>query len=144
MTLTKINNVFTIDKGWGKEQWITNTHLYCQKILSMNAGKHMSIHWHKLKTEHFLLISESSVELTVYADPKTDAYILNWDNFYNGLPNLPDSLEKPQTYIMKQWDSFYIPAGLRHTLRNLNKESVIIEASTQHFDDDSYRILRGD
>ena len=42
-------------KGWGREVWIANNHLYCGKILEIRKGKRCSLHYHKLKTESFYL-----------------------------------------------------------------------------------------
>src|SRR5208283_5704492 len=44
-------------KGWGREVWIANNHLYCGKILEIRRGKRCSLHYHKLKTESFYLRS---------------------------------------------------------------------------------------
>ena len=40
-------------KGWGYENWLVNTELYCGKILHFNHGKQCSLHYHKIKDETF-------------------------------------------------------------------------------------------
>jgi quercetin dioxygenase-like cupin family protein len=44
---------------------------------------------------------------------------------------------------LSRGDSFHIPVGMIHQFSAL-KDSEIIEISTQHFDEDSYRIEKGD
>ena len=44
--------------------------------------------------------------------------------------------------IIKKGDSVLIERGLPHQLIALTDNSTIVEVSTQHFDEDSYRIYR--
>ena len=44
-----------VPKGWGREVWIANGDLYCGKILEINKGKRLSLHFHKIKSESFYL-----------------------------------------------------------------------------------------
>lgn len=45
-----------VDKDWGWEAWVSNTELYCAKILKLNAGYQCSLHAHKVKDEEFHVI----------------------------------------------------------------------------------------
>jgi mannose-6-phosphate isomerase-like protein (cupin superfamily) len=45
-----------VDKDWGTEWWISNTELYCAKILKLNAGYQCSLHCHRVKDEEFHVI----------------------------------------------------------------------------------------
>ncbi len=44
--------------------------------------------------------------------------------------------------ILNVGDSVYIQKGLPHQLTALENDSSVFEVSTQHFDDDSYRVYR--
>ena len=108
-------------KGWGFEDWIVNTEKYCGKILFFNKGKQCSWHYHKIKDETFY-IQSGKIEM-----------------LYGILPDI----EKARSVILKEGDSFYIPQGLIHRAIAL-QDTFVYEFSTQHFDSDSYRILKGD
>lgn len=43
-------------KAWGVEYWLTNTNLYCSKVLQVNPGFQCSLHRHPVKDETFLLL----------------------------------------------------------------------------------------
>jgi quercetin dioxygenase-like cupin family protein len=110
-----------VSKGWGYEDWIVNKPEYCGKLLFFQEGKKCSFHYHKLKDETFYL---QSGELIVrYSDG--------------------DDLGKAEEITLKKGDSFYVYPGLRHQMEALS-DSELFEFSTQHFDEDSYRIVKGD
>jgi len=109
------------DKGWGYEKWIVNKEEYCGKLLFFEAGKHCSFHYHKIKDEVFYL--QSGLIIVRYSDE--------------------NNLEESKKLIMKPGDSFHVPTGLRHQMLAL-EDSELFEFSTQHFEDDSYRIVKGD
>ena len=108
-------------KGWGRELWIVNTSLYCSKILELATGKRCSIHYHKIKDETFYLLS-GRVQLDLYHD---------------------EYQSKPITIIMGPNDAVHITPFLAHQFLGL-EDSRILEVSTQHFEDDSYRLVKGD
>ncbi|MFH1316467.1 MAG: cupin domain-containing protein [Candidatus Woesearchaeota archaeon] len=108
-------------KGWGEERWIANSELYCGKILVLNKGKRCSIHYHKIKDETFYIL-KGKVEMNLYPD---------------GYPG------KVESMIMKQGDTLHIPIGLIHEFFGL-EYSEILEVSTQHFEEDSHRLKKGD
>ena len=121
-----------VDKDWGFERWFVNSELYCGKLLFVKKGKQLSLHFHKLKDETFVLQS-GSVRLRYYLDAELDNVAKNWESF-----NDVDYVE----VMMKPGDSFHIPVGMRHTVFAL-KDSEVFEFSTQHFDEDSHRIIQG-
>jgi mannose-6-phosphate isomerase-like protein (cupin superfamily) len=110
-----------VSKGWGYEKWIVNKEQYCGKLLFFNKDKQCSWHFHKLKDEVFYL---QSGLMEVY--------------FGND-----DDINKAEKIILKPGDNFYVYTGLRHKMFAL-EDSELFEFSTQHFDDDSYRIQKGD
>jgi mannose-6-phosphate isomerase-like protein (cupin superfamily) len=108
-------------KGWGHEEWIVNNSLYCGKILHFQDGKRCSYHFHKLKTETFYLQSGMMKILFSFTDDISTA----------------DEL------ILRPGQTFHVPIGLRHQMIAL-EESDLFEFSTQHLEEDSYRVVRGD
>jgi mannose-6-phosphate isomerase-like protein (cupin superfamily) len=110
-----------VDKGWGWERWICNGPEYCGKLLFFNEGKRCSWHVHRLKDEVFYL---QSGKMVVY-------YSEN------------DDLESANEVFLEPGDSFHVYRGLRHQMLAL-QDSELFEFSTQHFDSDSYRIIKGD
>lgn len=110
-----------VPKGWGYELWIVNNDKFCGKLLKFDAGKRCSWHFHKIKEEAFFLHSG-----------KMDVYYSYSDDF-----------AKAEKVTLLQGDSFHVPVGLRHQMVAL-EESSLYEFSTQHFEADSYRIIKGD
>lgn len=108
-------------KGWGYEKWIVNNELYCGKLLYFNENKKCSFHFHKVKTETFYLQS----------------------GLIQVLHSLGDDIRQAEEVVLKPGDSFHVPVGLKHQMIAL-KESELFEFSTQHFEEDSYRIVKGD
>ena len=110
-----------VDKGWGHEKWIVNKEEYCGKLLFFNEGKRCSWHFHKLKDEVFYL--QSGKLLVKYSDQ--------------------DDIEKSEELILNPGENFHVYRGLRHQMIAL-EDSELFEFSTQHFDSDSPRIMKGD
>jgi len=110
-----------VKKGWGYEKWIINKSEYCGKLLFFNAGKKCSWHHHKIKDEVFYL--QSGRMIVRYSDQ--------------------DSLENAEEIMLEPGMNFYIYPGLRHQMEAI-EDSELYEFSTEHFDEDSYRIVKGD
>ena len=108
-------------KGWGYEKWIVNKEDYCGKLLHMIKGKKCSWHYHTLKDETFYL--QEGKLLVKYSDN--------------------DDLDNAAELIMERGDKFHVYRGLRHQMFAM-EDSDLFEFSTQHFDSDSNRIIRGD
>lgn len=106
----------TKDKVWGKEFWIANNPDYCGKVLVLNRQHRCSIHYHKIKKETFLVIS--GMVLLEY-----------------------EGVEPDQKVILKQGMSVTIEPYQKHRFTGLASVSEIIEFSSQHFEDDSYRTI---
>lgn len=107
--MNPFNNVKVVDKVWGNEVWFANSNLYCGKILNLKQGYRCSMHCHKEKDETFYVL-DGKVHMIVNDEERI--------------------MEKGDTVKLKpnDWHSF---GGIL--------SSVILEVSTQHFDDDSYR-----
>ena len=110
-----------VKKGWGYEKWIVNKDLYCGKLLYFNAGKKCSWHFHKDKDEVFYL--QSGRMIVRYSDS--------------------DSLDEASEIMLEPGMNFYVYPGLRHQMEAI-EDSELYEFSTEHFDEDSYRVVKGD
>lgn len=108
-------------KGWGFEKWIVNNEQYCGKILYFVKGKKCSWHYHKIKDEVFYV--QSGKILLKYYDE--------------------DDIVFAHETILNKGDRFHVYRGLRHQMIAL-EDTELFEFSTQHFEDDSYRIIKGD
>lgn len=110
-----------VDKGWGYEEILINNALYCAKILHLNRGKKMSWHYHAIKDETFYV--ENGLVKLYYGQS--------------------DDISEADVAVLGHGDIFNVPTGLRHRLVAL-ENSRVFEFSTQHFDSDSIRIIKGD
>ncbi|HLH78214.1 MAG TPA: hypothetical protein VKV28_15525 [Candidatus Binataceae bacterium] len=108
-------------KGWGRELWIANGKEYCGKILEIAQGKRCSFHFHKLKAESFYLLS-GRLKVRVKRSPEETVI---------------------EEFEMLPGQCMDVPRGLVHQMEAL-EEARLIEFSTQHFDSDSYRLIKGD
>lgn len=118
MTSSKIKFV---PKGWGFEKWIVNNKEYCGKLLYFVKGKKCSWHYHILKDETFYL--QSGKIVLKYSDN--------------------DEISLSKEIILTRGDKFHVYRGLRHQMMAI-EDTELYEFSTQHFEEDSIRIIRGD
>jgi quercetin dioxygenase-like cupin family protein len=107
-----------VEKGWGYELWIHNDEKYCGKLLFFKAGKKCSLHHHKLKHETFY-VQSGKLNCTFIEDTILYHEILG-----------PGDIKE-------------IHPGLIHQMEAV-EDTVMFEFSTQHFDEDSYRLKKGD
>jgi len=110
-----------VPKGWGFEKWIINNEKYCGKILYIVKDYKCSWHYHKIKDETFY-VQSGKIELR-YG--------------YHEEKHLSTSV------VLTKGDHFHIPVGLKHQMFAI-EDTELFEFSTQHFDNDSYRIEKGD
>lgn len=101
-------------KEWGHEEWIVNNELYCGKKLVLKKGFRCSLHYHKLKDETFYVISGKVLFETEYKGEN-------------------------RSRILCQGDIAPVPIAMIHRFTGL-ENSEIIEFSTHHREDDSYRL----
>lgn len=109
-----------VTKGWGYEVWIHNDFDYCGKILHFEEDKACSYHLHVRKIETWYVLS--GLFTLFYTDPKTGEALV-------------------KTLYPK--DVIEVPQGCVHRLYCV-EAGDIAEFSTEHRDDDSFRIDGGD
>lgn len=120
MNTSKKTSSLMIEKAWGHEVIFVNNSKYCGKLLNFDSGRKFSMHYHLLKEETWY-IAKGSFRL-YWID--TDTARMNTETLVVG-------------------DVVHLPQGQPHQLEAL-EESTIFEVSTQHFDNDSYRVVPGD
>ena len=107
-------------KGWGEEVYLANNEHYCGKLLKFNKGSTFSLHAHDSKIESFYLLFG-----------RVEFRYLNLEN------------AEPMSEILFQGDVVDIPRLCFHQVHAL-EDSTIIEISTFHRSDDSFRVGKGD
>ena len=109
-----------IPKAWGQEVVIHNGDGYCGKLLCFREGGMFSMHFHSKKTETWF-VNKGRLEL--------------W--------TIDTRNAERRKSIITEGNIIHIEPNTPHKLYAL-EESVIFEVSTEHFDDDSYRVEKGD
>jgi len=110
--------IHRVPKGWGEEQWIHNDPLYCGKKLLLKKGKRSSLHFHVQKTETFY-VQTGKVRMELIRQGARE------------------------TVDLGPGDTLEITPGLVHRFTGV-EDAEIFEFSTQHFEEDSYRVEKGD
>jgi capsule biosynthesis phosphatase len=110
-----------VPKGWGKEIIFANNDDFCGKILVFEKNKRFSMHFHMKKRETWYVAKGS--------------FILTW---------IDVSIGKERSEQLKVGDVITNERGEPHQLLSLEDGSEIFEVSTRHYDEDSYRIRKGD
>ena len=109
-----------VPKGWGEEIIICNHELYCGKIMKFKQGAKFSMHYHMIKDETWYV--------------KEGEFIYRYIN-----TETAQIVEKR----LREGDSVRQLPGQPHQLEALT-DGVVFEVSTEHFDSDSYRVMKGD
>jgi quercetin dioxygenase-like cupin family protein len=118
----RTDDITYVSKGWGYEKWVVNKQEYCGKLLFFFKGKKCSWHYHKVKDETFY-IQSGKIKLL-------------WSN------DSTDKSKANQT-ILSKGDVWHVKIGQYHQMIAL-EDTELFEFSTEHFDEDSYRIEKGD
>lgn len=116
-----VNKGKKFDKAWGYELWIHNSENYCGKLLVFNKNSKFSMHYHILKEETWY-VSKGKFEFY-------------WIDTLNAFEN---------KIKISEGDVINLKKGQPHQLKALTQGATIFEVSTQHFDEDSYRVKPGD
>ena len=98
-----------VDKPWGHEVWFAQTERYVGKILVIEAGKRLSLQYHRVKDES-IYVQEGKLRLTLESD--------------GGL----------QVEDLGPGEARHIPPGTRHRFEALER-CILCEVSTPEVDD---------
>lgn len=100
-----------VQKVWGSEEWLVNNELYCAKFLNLNKNSYCSIHWHKQKDETFYVL-DGEIKLELFGE----------------------------TIYLSSGQSIRLKPYTVHRFTGITN-SKILEISTTHSDEDSYRVI---
>ena len=98
-----------VDKPWGHEVWFAQTERYVGKILVIEAGKRLSLQYHRVKDES-IYVQEGKLRLTLERDGELEVEDLG------------------------PGEACHIPPGTRHRFEALER-CVLCEVSTPEVDD---------
>ena len=112
-----------VEKPWGHEIWLANNEKenYCAKILFIEKNKSTSMHYHLQKHETMFVL-EGKLMVDGLLNRHTQSYKFSMS--------------------AKQGESMEIERGRAHKLIADGEDLTIIEASTFHKDEDSYRSFK--
>jgi quercetin dioxygenase-like cupin family protein len=116
---TKKLPVEIVPKGWGKEIIFVNNDEYCGKLLCFEKDKKFSMHYHIKKKETWYVSKGSFILIWVETDTGTT-----------------------HTEYLKVGDVITNERGEPHQLIAL-EDSEVFEVSTKHYDEDSFRMWKG-
>jgi mannose-6-phosphate isomerase-like protein (cupin superfamily) len=116
---TKKQTSEIVEKGWGKEIIFANNPEYCGKILCFEKGKKFSMHYHLRKKETWFVTKGQ--------------FILNW---------IQPDIGKIHSEYLNVGDVVTNERGHAHQLVAL-EDGEVFEVSTEHYDEDSFRIYKG-
>jgi hypothetical protein len=117
---SKKETIEIVPKGWGKEIIFVNNDEYCGKILCFDKDKKFSMHYHLQKKETWYVAKGQ--------------FLLHWIETSNGIMH---------TEYLNIGDVVTNERGEPHQVVALEDDSQLFEVSTKHYDDDSYRIWKG-
>jgi len=106
------SDIKVVPKEWGEEQWIVNNERYCGKKNLIKQNYYCSYHLHKIKEETF--------------------YILKGEL---------EMVHQGKYFVLKQGDTCHIKPNEYHSFRAL-QDTTFFEFSTQHLDEDNYRLTK--
>ena len=109
-----------VPKGWGQEIIFVNNPEYCGKILCFKKGKKFSMHYHIQKKETWYVAKGK--------------FLLHWIETENGVRH---------SEYLNVGDVITNERGEPHQVVAL-EDSELFEVSTRHYDEDSFRMWKGD
>jgi mannose-6-phosphate isomerase-like protein (cupin superfamily) len=120
ISICNVEDLDVVLKKWGKEIILHNDDGYCGKILKFKDGAKFSMHFHLKKVETWYVVKGEFLLKFIDTDDAT-----------------------PYEKRISAGSVIEIGQGDPHQLIALT-EGEILEVSTPHYDEDSYRIEKGD
>lgn len=117
---TKKQSCEQVKKGWGSETIFINNAKYCGKLLNFNKDAKFSMHFHIKKEETWYVLSGK--------------FTYRWINTVNADIN---------SEVLLPGDVITNAIGEPHQIV-CEETGTILEVSTTHYDEDSYRVMKGD
>ena len=117
-----------VTKIWGSEEWLVNNELYCAKYLNLVNGYQCSLHYHKLKDETFYVL-EGIVFLEV-------------GKRVEPCHSKQEIMEDVRVHVLLKGEQFRLRPWTIHRFYAITRIAKILEVSTTHQDEDSYRLVK--
>lgn len=135
-----------VKKVWGSEDWLVNNDKYCTKFLNLNRGYECSVHYHVKKDETFYVLC-GEVELFVVDLKKIVMPLLpvmdddEVEAYHKTILSKKDIIiPKLKRIVLKHGEQFRLKPYTAHKFRSLTFAAKLLEASTTHYEEDSYRL----
>lgn len=106
-----------VPKRWGYEIWICNNDKYCGKKLFIRQGKFCSYHFHKIKDE-VLFVDSGQI-----------------------LMGIGTKMKCKEVLTINAGSAYHVKPGVVHQMFAV-VDTMILEFSTKHSDEDSYQITK--
>jgi mannose-6-phosphate isomerase-like protein (cupin superfamily) len=134
-----------VEKSWGRELWVHNSPMYCGKVLEVQPGKECSLHYHAQKHETFYVLE--GIVLLWLGQYVQEPY---WEETPGGMVCCPPKV-RGEWHLVEKGSVVEIQPYMVHRFRNpackqlcgcgkCSKPARIMEVSTQHLEDDSFRL----
>lgn len=133
-----------VKKVWGSEDWLVNNDKYCAKFLNLDRGAECSVHYHAVKDETFYVLA-GEVELFTLDLRKLPVKSFDVkDKEITAYVELgPEVLETRMVrHVLKHGDQFRLQPYVAHKFRALTFAAKLLEVSTTHMEEDSYRLTQ--
>ena len=142
-----MNDIIRVPKGWGYELWIANSPLYCGKKLVFSPNTRCSLHYHEKKDETFYIESGEGLLLVSrqFAPGQLDAIFPKTFEFTSEeFKNSQRQKEFLDLQVRPLFPGEIIPIPPRTVHQIISRSGLeLFEFSTEHFDTDSHRIIKG-
>lgn len=134
-----------VQKLWGSEDWLVNSNKYCAKFLNLNHGYECSVHYHAVKDETFYVLGGEIELWVVTLVPYSNMQALckkEEDSWYkNILAHKEEYLAKLKKITLGHGDQYRLQPYIAHKFTAKTFAAKILEVSTTHCDEDSYRLI---
>lgn len=122
-------NAVDSDHKWGYQIRMVNNELYCGKLLILENRERGGWHYHKKKTETFIVLAGE-----VYLDVSVEDEH-GWSTVFNGILTVGKqiTIAPMERHFMQKWPETVF-----------DKPAVILEVSTHDDDEDTYYVEERD
>ena len=137
-----------VKKVWGRECWLVGNEKYFAKHLHIQRRYECSTHYHAIKDETFYIVA-GVVDLFIcdvskILKPPTAFLCVEDVLKYHKklLKHKEEILKNLKVVTLKKGEQYRLSPLVAHKFRAKTFGAVILEVSTTHFEEDSYRITQ--
>ena len=133
-----------IKKVWGSEDWLVLNEKYCAKFLNLNHKYQCSVHYHARKDETFYVLAGEVELYVVELLPYYQIYPLTNDDITTYYKEIQKRKKEILTSMVKvrltTGQQYRLKPFTAHRFTSITSGSKILEISTTHYEEDSYRL----